>query len=190
MAQPYQLLSLAALTRARSAYYRTLPDLCQVQRTPQVPDRSRTGGTRPGTPVIIATSPARLLSLTGQQEQQYADRLGERTGWQVMLPYLPGWPPNQYVWAGMVFAPANKPYMGTLRVASGGLTGAAEPDWASATFPVTDNAVTWEAALPDTALDVDGSDMLIIKGHKLDIIEIITGQTWQINVAVFCSERN
>jgi hypothetical protein len=183
------MLSAGALTRSRTALYHSLPDLCQVQRTPLIQDRSRTGGTRPGPPAIVATTPARLIALTGAQEQQYADRLGERTGWQVLLPYHPGWQPNQYVWAGMVFAPMNRLYENVLRVVSGGLVGGAEPDWANALFPLTDGAAVWEAALPDTDIDVDGSDMLLIKGHKLDILEIVTGQTWQMQTSVFCAER-
>jgi hypothetical protein len=61
--------------------------------------------------------------------------------------------------------------------------------WPGLGNTVTDNGVTWRGIDPAMGIDVRATDRLHINGHILEIIEIITGQTWQTKTVVMCSEK-
>jgi hypothetical protein len=118
------LISEAKLNKIRATVNRTLPDPCQIKRKSKMPDGR--GGFVEGPEVTVATVNSRMIAMSYDQERVYGDRLQNRLGFKVLLPY------------------------GT---------------------------------------DIKDSDKLVISGRTLDVVDVITGQTWELFVQVICSEK-
>jgi hypothetical protein len=118
---PYQLLSEKKLERIRAAFNKALPDTAEIKRETLVPDGF---GNFTRSEVTAGTADCRVISMTYDMERIYADKIGNRLGYKILLPY------------------------GT---------------------------------------DILDTDRLIVRGVTMEIVDTLTGGSWQIGITVIAA---